>query len=137
VGAVSFKLTSASVEQLLHPKGNVKVYTCGMTTRLSLQADRQGNYDGLSSHFSGDGFSGMRFTVHALPPQEFAAWAQGARGKRPTLDGNSYVELAKPSSYVKPIIYGGVAPDLFEAIATNRAPAPSAPPNQPSPGTGT
>ena len=113
------------------------IYTMpGMTTRLNLQADRQGNYDGLSSHFSGDGFSGMRFTVHALPPQEFAAWAQGARGKGPTLDGRGYAELAKPSSYVKPIIYGGVAPDLFEAIATNRAPAQVVPPNQPSSGTG-
>jgi cytochrome o ubiquinol oxidase subunit 2 len=79
----------------------------------------------------------MRFTVHALPPQEFAAWAQGARGKGPTLDGRGYVELAKPSSYVKPITYGGVAPGLFEAIATNRAPAQSVPPDQPSPGTGT
>jgi cytochrome o ubiquinol oxidase subunit 2 len=135
---ISFRLTSATVwNSFFIPQMGTMIYTMpGMTTRLNLQADRQGNYDGLSSHFSGDGFSGMRFTVHALPPQEFAAWAQGARGKGPTLDGPGYAELAKPSSYVKPIIYGGVAPDLFEAIATNRAPVQVVPPTQPSPGTG-
>src|SRR5262249_55578023 len=31
-----------------------------MTTRLNLQADRQGVFNGLSSHFSGDGFPGMQ-----------------------------------------------------------------------------
>jgi cytochrome o ubiquinol oxidase subunit 2 len=136
---ISFRLTSATVwNSFFIPQMGTMIYTMpGMTTRLNLQADRQGNYDGQSSHFSGDGFSGMRFTVHALPPQEFAAWAQGARGKGPTLDSRGYVELARPSSYVKPITYGGVAPGLFEAIATNRAPAPGAPPNQPSPGTAT
>jgi cytochrome o ubiquinol oxidase subunit 2 len=135
---ISFRLTSATVwNSFFIPQMGTMIYTMpGMTTRLNLQADVQGKYDGLSSHFSGDGFSGMRFTVHALPPQEFAAWAQGARGKGPTLDGLVYAELAKPSSYVKPIIYGGVAPGLFEAIATNRAPAQVVPPNQPSSGTG-
>jgi len=93
-----------------------------MTTRLNLQADRPGVYDGLSSHFSGDGFSGMRFTVHALPPRQFAAWMQGARGKGPALDGGGYAALSKPSSYVSPMTYGAVAPGLFDAIVANRAP---------------
>ena len=30
-----------------------------MTTKLNLQADRPGVYDGLSAHFSGNGFPGM------------------------------------------------------------------------------
>ena len=51
-----------------------------MTTRLNLQADRQGVYDGLSTHFSGDGFPGMQFKVQALPADQFAMWAQGSRG---------------------------------------------------------
>ena len=40
-----------------------------MTTRLNLQADRPGVYDGLSAHFSGDGFPGMQFKAHVLPPR--------------------------------------------------------------------
>jgi cytochrome o ubiquinol oxidase subunit 2 len=64
----------------------------------------------------------MQFKVHALPPQQFAAWAAGARGKGGALDGRSYAELSKPSSYVKPMTYGAVAPGLFDAIVANRTP---------------
>jgi cytochrome o ubiquinol oxidase subunit 2 len=110
-----------------------------MTTRLNLQADRPGTYDGLSSHFSGDGFPGMTFKAHVVAPQQFAAWAQGARGSQLKLDGRTYAELSKPSSYVKPITYGAVAPGLFDAIVANRAaesPVPSMLHNKPVPGSG-
>ena len=121
---VSFRITSATVwNGFFVPQFGTMIYAMPrMATRLNLQADRQGVYEGLSSHFSGDGFSGMRFTVHAVPPQQFAAWAQSARGNGQTLDGRSYTELAKPSSYVKPITYGNVVPGLFDAIVTNGAP---------------
>jgi len=121
---VSYRLTSATVwNAFFVPQMGTMIYTMPrMTTRLNLQADRLGVYDGLSSHFSGDGFSGMRFTVHAVPPQQFAAWAAGARGKGAALDGRGYAELSKPSSYVPPMTYGAVAPDLFDAIVANRAP---------------
>jgi cytochrome o ubiquinol oxidase subunit 2 len=93
-----------------------------MTTRLNLQADRLGVYEGLSAHYSGEGFSGMRFKVHAVPQQQFAGWAQGARGKGQALDGRAYAELAKPSSYVKPVTYGSVVPGLFDDIVMGRSP---------------
>ena len=48
-------------------------------------------------------------------------WAQGSRGSG-ALDGGGYAELAKPSSYVKPMTYGAVAPGLFDAIVDNRVP---------------
>ena len=126
---ISFRLTSATVwNSFFVPQFGSMIYTMpGMTTRLNLQANRPGVYDGLSSHFSGDGFPGMTFKVHAVPPQQFAAWAQGAHGKGLALDGPAYKELVKPSSYVKPIVYGAVTPGLFDAIATNRAPQPPAP----------
>jgi cytochrome o ubiquinol oxidase subunit 2 len=121
---VSYRLTSATVwNAFFVPQMGSMIYTMPrMSTRLNLQADRPGVYDGLSSHFSGDGFPGMQFKVHAVPPQQFAAWAQGARGKGPLLDAAGYAELSKPSSYVKPITYGAVAPGLFDAIVANRTP---------------
>src|SRR3546814_8472805 len=99
-----------------------------MTTRLNLQADRPGTYDGLSAHFSGDGFPGVGFKVEALPPDQFASWAQGARGTGQVLDGRTYAELSTPSSYVKPISFGGVAPGMFDAIVKNRVPPSPVPP---------
>ena len=121
---VNFRLTSAAVwNSFFVPQFGSMIYTMPrMTTRLHLQADRQGVYDGLSSHYSGAGFSGMRFKAHVVPPQQFAAWARGARGKGGALDGPGYAELTKPSSYVKPITYGAVAPGLFDAIVANGAP---------------
>jgi len=119
---VSFRLTSATVwNSFFIPQMGTMIYTMpGMATRLNLQADRPGVYDGLSSHFSGAGFPGMTFKVRAVPPEQFAAWAQGVRGQGQALDANSYAELAKPSSYVKPITYGAVTPGLFDAVTMNR-----------------
>ena len=134
---VSFRLTSATVwNSFFVPQMGTMIYTMpGMTTRLNLQADRPGTYDGLSAQFSGEGFPGMSFKVHAVSRDEFAAWAQGARGQGQALDGGSYAALAKPSSYVKPITYGALSPGLFDAIAMNRPlPPPTAAAPLPKPG---
>jgi cytochrome o ubiquinol oxidase subunit 2 len=130
---VSFRLTSATVwNSFFVPQMGSMIYTMPrMTTRLNLQADRAGTYNGLSSHFSGDGFPGMQFQVRALPPDQFATWAQGAHGSQLKLDGRSYAELSKPSSYVKPMTFGAVAPGLFDAIVANRAPPPQLMPHNP------
>jgi cytochrome o ubiquinol oxidase subunit 2 len=131
---VSFRLTSATVwNAFFVPQMGTMIYTMPrMTTRLNLQADRQGTYQGLSSHFSGDGFPGMQFQVQALPPDQFAMWAQGARGHGAALDGKAYAELSKPSSYVKPVTYGAVAPGLYDAIVSGRVPSPPPQHNQPT-----
>ena len=120
---VSFRLTSATVwNSFFVPQFGTMIYTMPrMTTRLNLQADRRGVYEGLSSHFSGDGFPGMTFKAHVVPPQQFAAWAEGARGTGSALDGRAYAELSKPSSYVAPMTYGAVAPGLFDAIVADKA----------------
>jgi len=88
---VSFRLTSATVwNAFFVPQMGSMIYTMPrMTTRLNLQADRQGTFNGLSSHFSGDGFPGMQFQVQALPPEQFAMWAQGSRGQGPVLDSSA------------------------------------------------
>ncbi len=136
---VSFRLTSATVWNVFFvPQMGTMIYTMpNMTTRLNLEADRQGVFDGQSSHFSGDGFPGMQFKVHSVPPQQFAAWAQAARGAAGVLDARTYAQLAKPTSYVRPMTFGNVAPGLFEAIASGKAPGPEQiPHNRPAPGAG-
>ena len=119
---VTYRLTSATVWNVFFvPQFGTMIYTMPrMTTRLNLQADRQGAYEGLSAHFSGDGFPGMQFKAEVLPDDQFAMWAQGARGRGGPLDATSYAQLLKPSSYVKPMTYGSVAPGLFDAIVADR-----------------
>jgi cytochrome o ubiquinol oxidase subunit 2 len=129
---IDYRLTSATVWNVFFvPQFGTMIYTMPrMTTHLNLQADRLGSYNGLSAHFSGEGFPGMEFKAEVLPPDQFSTWAQGARGTGLVLDGATYADLAKPSSYVKPITYGSVVPGLFDAIATKGAPdvLPQGPP---------
>jgi cytochrome o ubiquinol oxidase subunit 2 len=121
---VSYRLTSATVwNSFFVPQLGTMIYTMPrMTTRLNLRADRPGIYDGISSHFSGDGFSGMNFKVQAVPADQFSAWAASARGSALKLDGQGYAELSRPSSYVKPMTYGTVMPGLYDAVVANRLP---------------
>jgi len=130
---VSYRLTSGTVWNVFFvPQFGTMIYTMPrMTTRLNLQADRPGVYDGLSAHFSGDGFPGMQFKAHVLPEDQFAMWAQSAQGQGSVLDGRSFAELSKSSSYVKPMTYGAVAPGLFDAIVANKAPPPQQLPHNP------
>ena len=121
---IHFSLTSASVMNAFFvPQLGSMIYTMnGMTTQLNLQADTPGTFDGLSSHFSGDGFAGMSFVVHAVPPDEFASWVDTTRAAGPTLDRASYADLARQSMNIKPFTYRATAPELFQQIAAQILP---------------
>ena len=125
---ISFRLTSATVwNAFFVPQMGSMIYTMPrMTTRLNLQADRQGVFPGRSAHFSGDGFPGMEFNVQSVTPEQFAAWAS-ALASGSVLDGTTYAQLSQPTSYVKPMTFSNVTPGMFDAIATGRlAPADAA-----------
>ena len=121
---VHFRLTSATVmNSFFVPQLGSQIYTmAGMATTLHLQADRPGRYEGLSSHFSGDGFSGMRFEARAMPPAAFAALMTRARAA-PPLDVRRYALLARESQNVRPMLFGTPQPGLFDAIVRQTAPA--------------
>jgi cytochrome o ubiquinol oxidase subunit II len=119
-----FSLTSASVMNAFFiPQLGSMIYAMnGMTTRLNLQADAPGTFLGLSSHYSGDGFSEMHFDVQAVPAEQFAAWIEKTRGAGPTLDDKSYIALTKQSLNTSPITFGTVEPELFQKIVTQQLP---------------
>jgi cytochrome o ubiquinol oxidase subunit 2 len=131
---VHFSLTSASVlNAFFIPQLGSMIYTMnGMTTRLNLQADTTGVFHGLSSHFSGDGFSDMHFEVHAVSPADFSDWAKTTSRATATLDSRSYSQLAKPSTAVAPASYRLDDPDLFQSIATQKIAAGPGPLGEPS-----
>jgi cytochrome o ubiquinol oxidase subunit 2 len=123
---VSFRLTSATVmNSFFVPQLGSQIYTmAGMTTHLNLQADRPGDYPGLSANFSGDGFSDMKFTVKAVPAGEFDGWVTTTRGMGSALDDPGYAELAKPGKGAPPTTYRSVDPKLFERIIDQSTSAP-------------
>jgi len=118
------QLTSASVMNTFFvPQLGSMIYTMnGMVTRLELRADDVGTYQGLSGHFSGDGFPDMLFDVHVVPELEFTSWASStARGDR-VLNGDSYQEMLKQSVPKDKPSYRLDDPELFQAIATQKIP---------------
>ena len=115
---VRFRLTSATVMNAFFiPQLGSMIYTMPrMVTHLNLLADRPGEYPGISSMFSGDGFSDMRFTARAVPAGEFGDWVAQARAAGAALDDGGYAALAKPSEALAPATYRAVDPKLFDHI---------------------
>jgi cytochrome o ubiquinol oxidase subunit 2 len=81
---IHFQLTSASVMNAFFvPQLGSMIYTMnGMADNLNLQADKPGDYPGLSAMISGDGFADMHFDLHAMAPDQYAAWIAAAKGAR-------------------------------------------------------
>jgi cytochrome o ubiquinol oxidase subunit 2 len=119
-----FSLTSASVMNAFFiPQLGSMIYTMsGMTTQLNLRADAPGTFQGLSSHYSGDGFSGMHFEVRAVPPEQFDAWIEDTRKTGPTLDPASYAQLTTQSMNTRPFTFRAADPALFQQIVTQQLP---------------
>ena len=124
---VHFRLTSGTVfNTFFVPRLGSMIYVMpGMATQLNLQADKPGQFAGLSGHFSGDGFSDMHFTTRATDDAGFAAWVARARAARP-LDTAQFRALAKPSQAVAVGYYGGVQPGMFDSVVgwSTQTPAP-------------
>jgi cytochrome o ubiquinol oxidase subunit 2 len=124
---IEFVLTSTTVMNAFWvPQLGSQIATMpGMTTRLNLLATHPGDYPGLSSNFSGDGFSDMHFMVHAVPAAAFSSWVAVTRSQGERLDGGAYAQLARTGSDVSIRAFGNVEPGLFERIerATTGAPA--------------
>ncbi len=126
---LEFMLTSATVMSAFFvPQLGSQIYAMpGMTTHLNLQADRPGDYPGLASHFTGDGFSDMRFTVHAVSAADFDSWLSQTRGQPPSLNSAAYSRLAQNSSNVPPQTFGSVEPQLYDHILKTSAPLTGTP----------
>jgi cytochrome o ubiquinol oxidase subunit 2 len=119
-----FELTSASVMNAFFiPQFGSMIYTMnGMVTRLELRADNEGSYQGLSAHFSGDGFPDMSFNVHVVSPLAFPDWVASTAHSDQVLNVDSYAELARQSVGRTGAAYRLDDPLLFHAIATQQLP---------------
>jgi cytochrome o ubiquinol oxidase subunit II len=126
VGApLQLELTSASVMNAFFvPQLGSLLYTMnGMVTRLHLRADNEGTLQGLSGHFSGDGFPSMLFDVNVVSQMSFPDWvARTARDSTQALNAETYKELAQQSVPKDKMTFRLEDPRLFEAIATQKIP---------------
>ncbi len=121
---LQLQLTSASVMNVFFvPQLGSMIYTMnGMVTRLNLRADQEGTYQGLSAHFSGDGFPAMMFDVHVISPLDFPNWVEATAKGGKALNADAYKQLSQQSIETGRPTYQLPDPRLFDDIATQRIP---------------
>jgi len=117
---VNFKITSNSVmNSFFIPTLGSQIYAmAGMQTKLHLIANEPGTFDGISSNFSGRGFSGMKFKAIATKDDaEFQQWVAKVKAAPHTLTTmDEFEKLASPSEN-HPVEYFSTAnPELFKQI---------------------
>ena len=125
VGApLQLELTSGSVMNVFFvPQLGSMIYTMnGMVTHLNLRADQEGTYQGLSAHFSGDGFPEMMFDVHVISPLDFPNWVESTAKSGKALNADAYKQLSRQSIETTRQTYQLPDPRLFDDIATQRIP---------------
>lgn len=117
---VRFEITSNSVmNSFFIPRLGGQIYAmAGMNATLHLIANETGSYDGISSNFSGRGFSGMKFKAIATPDQQgFNDWVAKVKASPETLTTmDAYEQLAAPSEFNPVEYFSSVKPDLYHAV---------------------
>lgn len=115
---VEFHVTSDSVmNSFFIPGLGGQIYSmAGMQTKISLLADAPGEFEGMSSNYSGAGFSGMKFKVHALSAADFASWLARVKASPSALDAQSYAALAAPSQDNPVAYYSPADPKIYDGL---------------------
>lgn len=118
---IEFQITSTSVMNALYvPALAGMIYAMpGMQTKLNAVINKPGTYDGMSSNYSGAGFSKMRFKFHGKTKEEFDAWANTVREQGQPLDLKKLGELEKPT-IGHPVTYFKIAEgNLWDRLVNN------------------
>ncbi|AGP83617.1 ubiquinol oxidase subunit II [Alteromonas mediterranea MED64] len=116
---VAFKITSEStMNSFFIPQLGSQIYSmAGMETKLHLIADEPGTYKGISSNYSGAGFTGMKFNAIATPTEDdFEAWVDSVKQSQTLLTSGAYKQLAEPSENNPVTYFSKVDDGLFHNI---------------------
>lgn len=115
---VTFEITSdAPMNSFWIPQLAGQIYAMpGMSTQLHLSADGPGSYNGVSANISGEGFSGMTFTVRSSSKTDFATWLASAQRSPQQLSLAQYEHLAAPSQNNARATYSLAANGLYNDI---------------------
>lgn len=115
---VTFHITSDSVmNSFFIPELGSQIYAmAGMRTQLHLIADQQGTFPGLSSFYSGRGFSDMHFNAISTTDAKFADWVANAKKSSDVIDASDYSKVAAPEEKAPVRYFSTVEPNLFNEI---------------------
>ena len=88
----------------------------GMQTELNAVINKPGVYKGMSSHYSGAGFSGMTFKFHGVNNEEFDQWVAKAKSEGKPLTRDTYQALAIPSERNPVEFFSAVDEGLYNKV---------------------
>lgn len=122
---VNFDITAdAPMNSFWIPQLGGQIYAMsGMSTKMSLIADKTGDFQGYSANISGKGFANMAFTANAVSSADFDKWVGLVKQYRDNLNPGAYNRLARPTLDTTIAYYSGVSDDLYHRIVNkyNRA----------------
>ena len=115
---VTFHITSDAVmNSFFIPELGSQIYAmAGMKTQLHLIANQQGTFPGLSSFYSGRGFSDMHFNAISTTNAKFADWVANAKKSPAIIDAADYSKVAAPEEKAPVRYFSTVEPNLFNEI---------------------
>lgn len=115
---INFEITAdAPMNSFWIPQLGGQIYAMpAMRSKLSLIADKEGSFRGLSSNISGTGFAGMTFTAKSGSEQEFNEWVSSIKSSSRPLDIKGYSYLVKPSENNPVQTFTLAEPNLFHQI---------------------
>ena len=115
---IRFKLTSSHTMNAFYvPDLAGMIYTMpGMQTELNAVINKPGVYNGMSSHYSGAGFSGMTFKFHGLSSADFDAWVAKAKTEGQPLTRDAYRALVQPSQRDPVARFSTVEEGLYQRV---------------------
>jgi cytochrome o ubiquinol oxidase subunit 2 len=115
---INFKITASSVMNSFYvPALAGMIYAMpGMETKLHAVINKPGEYEGLSSNYSGDGFSHMRFKFHGVDQAGFDQWIAQVKQNGTALNRDAYLKLEKPSAKEPVRYYASVEDGLYRTV---------------------
>lgn len=115
---VNFEITADSaMNAFFIPQLGSQIYAMnGMQTKLHLIASYTKDYRGISSNYSGGGFSGMSFVARASTKEEFETWVKDVKNSKNLLTWKVYEDLALPSKNNSVVFYSRVDSGLYMKV---------------------
>ncbi len=115
---VNFELTSdAPMNSFWIPSLSGQIYAMtGMSTKLHLVADREGDYPGSAAEINGIGFSGMKFVARSSTQEQYEVWVNEVKRSDKRLTWAQYDDLVIPTTNHSAIFYSAVESDLYNKV---------------------
>ena len=115
---IHFEITAdAPMNSFWIPQLGGQIYAMpAMVSQLHLMANEEGNFRGVSSNISGEGFAGMTFVAQASSQKHFDHWVRSVQQSGNQLNLQQYHQLVKPSAYNPEAFYILREKNLFDQI---------------------